>query len=483
MSAHELFILNNEIITDEMLSSDEITYSSLLLDFVRYNKRLPGTKIGCREGDCGACTVLVGDLVNDQLGYQQIVSCLTPIGNIIGKHVVTIEGINREQLTPIQREIINEGGTQCGACTPGFVVSLTGYALNNDVVGPEQIIGSMDGNICRCTGYKSLEKAAISILPMLDSINNTDTLRIQGLVENKFIPDYFLEIKDRLINLNRNLSTKTELHKSSNILIGGGTDLYVQRSEWLTRQSADFLELKESLSFISHENGKVVIGAGITSTQLMESKVLTDIFPNIYKHFKLFGSTLIRNIATLGGNIVNGSPIADMVIFFLALNPTINLQAEQEKRSLNLRDFYLDYKTLDLKEDEIVSSIDFSSPPDDGYFNFEKVSKRTYLDIASVNSGFYVDFDATNTITTAGLTAGGVAPVPKYLTIGSEYLIGKQINNRTLLNLLDIVDQEISPISDVRGSAEYKRLLLRQLIIAHFITLFENSVHIEELIA
>lgn len=144
------FVLNDKIIITEKSSG------ALLLDFVRYDNSLTGTKIGCREGDCGACTVLIGELVNSQMKYRQVTSCLTPIGNVQGKHVVTIEGLNMDHLSPVQQSLIDEQGTQCGFCTVGFVVSLTGFCLLNSKPTYEDAIAAIDGNICRCTGWKSV---------------------------------------------------------------------------------------------------------------------------------------------------------------------------------------------------------------------------------------------------------------------------------------------------------------------------------------
>ncbi|MHA2092190.1 MAG: 2Fe-2S iron-sulfur cluster-binding protein, partial [Candidatus Kariarchaeaceae archaeon] len=178
------------------LNDKEITIDihpgTILLDFIRYEQHLIGTKIGCREGDCGACTVLLGKLDDGQVIYQAITSCLTPIGNVEGKHVVTIEGINQDGLNPVQEKIAECGGTQCGFCTPGFVMSLMNFSLDDN---PDPI-DAIGGNICRCTGYKSLEKAALQISEQLQKINGNGR-DIQALIEAEFIPDYFLTIKQR----------------------------------------------------------------------------------------------------------------------------------------------------------------------------------------------------------------------------------------------------------------------------------------------
>jgi xanthine dehydrogenase small subunit len=164
------FILNrNEVITD-------INAGVTLLDFIRYHQHLTGTKIGCREGDCGACTVLVGEIIGGELSYRSVTSCLMPIGNAQGKHIVTIEGINMDGLNPIQQAMSDEGATQCGFCTPGFVMSLAGYCLSNKEASEKNAVACIDGNICRCTGYKSIERAALRVNESLKNKLHNDSI-------------------------------------------------------------------------------------------------------------------------------------------------------------------------------------------------------------------------------------------------------------------------------------------------------------------
>ena len=210
------FILNNtEIISQE-------NPNGTLLDFIRYRKQLTGTKSGCREGDCGACNVVVGDLVGDKVQYLSLTSCLTPLGNVQGKHVVTIEGINKvEGLTKIQQAMSDEAATQCGFCTIGFEMSLLSYALNYSEKQSDSI-SAIDGNICRCTGYKSIERAALSIENNLKKIDQNSLL--EYLVDEEYVPSYFKTIPLRLENiLSQNISAENK--KSSSIIVAGGTDL------------------------------------------------------------------------------------------------------------------------------------------------------------------------------------------------------------------------------------------------------------------
>ncbi len=444
---------------------------STLLDYIRYEKQLTGTKIGCREGDCGACTVLIGNIHNDRMKYQSMTSCLTPLGNIHGKHILTVEGLNGQQLSPVQDLIVLNNGTQCGFCTIGFVMSLTGFILSDESPTYENSIKSIDGNICRCTGYKSIERAAETLSVLLKQRPEENTL--SWLVDKRFVPNYLKEIQTKL----QSIKNKTDLnHSNSRIakdyLIGGGTDLMVQKPEVLRKTSTKNILDDTRLKGIKIENNVCHIGASTTVTEFGDSAIIKNIFPKITTYLKLVSSTPIRNMATLGGNIVNASPIGDMTIFFLALNSSVVLSNGIHKRTLPLSDLFLDYKKLDKSEDEFIESILFSAPTSSTYFNFEKVSKRTHLDIASVNSACQLELKENGMIVSAHISAGGVAAIPKYLRKSSAFLENKKLDNTTLSAFLEILNSEISPISDARGKVAYKKLLLRQLVLSHFIQFF-----------
>nr|MCS5625070.1 2Fe-2S iron-sulfur cluster-binding protein [Candidatus Neomarinimicrobiota bacterium] len=297
------FILNNKPIKTIQPSG------ALLLDFVRYEQSLTGTKIGCREGDCGACTVLIGDLIDGKLNYRQVTSCLTPLGNVQEKHVVTIEGLNMESLSPVQQYMVDESGSQCGFCTTGFVVSLTQFCLANSAPTYKDAIASIDGNICRCTGYKPIEKAAKHITESLSDKNENETL--DWLIVQKFIPSYFNQIPEML-----NALSKGENNSQNGTVVGGGTDLYVQKHDQLINQNVDLISDSPNLNFIEIDNGMCKVGAGTTATDLMESDIFISAFPRLKAHLKLVASSPIRNMATLGGNFVNASPIGDFTAFF-----------------------------------------------------------------------------------------------------------------------------------------------------------------------
>jgi xanthine dehydrogenase small subunit len=462
------FILNNQTIETDLPAGTTV------LDFVRYHKNLKGTKIGCREGDCGACTVLVGELNADAVKYRSMTSCLMPIANAQGKHIVTVEGINKPdgELTAVQQAMLDESGTQCGFCTVGFVMSLTGFCIDETEKSGEMSISSIDGNICRCTGYKSIERAAKQISNRLSAVSGQQDL-LEAAVEKDFVPEYFLDIKNRLAEL-KNASQKSQIANRKSFFVGGGTDLYVQRHDEMVYAPAENLFDNSELRGIVEDGDFIEVGASATVTDLLVSPVFQNLFPNLYKHLKLVSSTPIRNMATLAGNFVNASPIGDMTAWFLALDAKIVFNNERE---LPLKDLYLGYKTLAKTDEEFITKIRFRK--DFSHFNFEKVSKRTFLDIASVNTAISLKIE-NNSIIEAHASAGGVAPIPLYLKRTSAFLINKEISVETVLHANEIMQSEISPISDVRGAADYKRLLLRQLFTAHFAELFDFDLDFSE---
>jgi xanthine dehydrogenase small subunit len=462
------FILNEKIV------ETALPPGTVLLDFIRYQQHLMGTKIGCREGDCGACTILVGELKDNHLQYQSMTSCLMPLANAAGKHIVTIEGINLSKaLNPVQQALTESGGTQCGFCTPGFIMSMAGFCLSGKSATAQNAIAAIDGNICRCTGYKSIERAALKVAELLKDRKKESPAQFAS--DQNILPGYFASIKQRLFELHNSNGSPIPISPDPAYFLGGGTDLYVQKHDEISHASVRFLFDKPELKGIIKKGNKCILGPSVTVTDLKESTVINESFPSFQRYAKLVSSTPIRNMATIAGNFINASPIGDFTIFFLALDASISFvsQGNPEKagKTIPLRKLYKGYKLLDKQPDEFVSRVEFDLPGKNDLFHFEKVSKRTHLDIASVNSAIHLTLNG-DMIEKAGISAGGVGPIPLFLEKSSKFLSGKFVSEEVINDLIEVVQTEISPISDARGTADYKRLLLSQLIKAHFITLF-----------
>ncbi|MCZ7603313.1 MAG: FAD binding domain-containing protein [Melioribacteraceae bacterium] len=463
------FILNQSLI------QTDVNPSFPLLDFIRKEKHLTGTKEVCKEGDCGACTVLLGELVEGKLKYKTVTSCIYPVGNCQGKHVVTIEGINKSELLLQQQIFADENASQCGFCTPGFIMSFTFYLLNNTKYAHDDAINAIAGNICRCTGYHSIIRAVDKVITELKDANESS--HISYLIEKNVLPKTFVDIENRLKEIKLE---QVEANEKSTIFIGGGSDLFVQKPDDLLERDAAFLE-HQHLNYIVENNNRIELGGGTTFEEFKQSEILRKIIPSIKRDIDLIASLPIRNSATIGGNLSNASPIGDLTIILLALNSTLILSNGKYEREVPLSEYYLDYKKLNKKEDEFIKAVWFEVPQNNFNFSFEKVSKRTYLDIASVNTAMLIETNS-NRIKNIFISAGGVAPVPKLLKETNQYLIGKDISIDTIDSALAVMQNEISPISDVRGSAEYKKILLGQLVKAHFLKLFPQLINEKEIV-
>ena len=462
------FLLNQEEI------ATNLPPGTALLDFIRYHQHLTGTKIGCREGDCGACTALLAEEINGEIRFQNFTSCLTAIGNVHGKQVITIEGLNLPTgLNLAQQAMADHSASQCGFCTPGFVVSLSGYCLNAQPLADP--VDAVAGNICRCTGYKSIEKAALQVQQFLKE--NPEGISFVELCRNQLMPVWLLEMPARLKNFREKLAEMEQPPSGSRIL-GGGTDLYVQRHDEMTHAGIRFLKQEAPLQYCRQEGNMAEIGGATTASQWMEWPLFRRHFPDWQYLEQLLSSAPIRHIASVAGNFVNASPIGDLSIYFLALNAELLLSNSHSTRILPLRAFFLAYKKTALQEGEWISAIRFSLLKDNEALFFEKVCKRRNLDIASVNSALYLKTSG-NEIIDAGLAAGGLGPIPLFLPRASAWLKGKTVSPEMLQEWLHIAQSEVAPISDVRGSETYKRRLLngqlKSLLIRHFPELSVNS--------
>jgi len=465
MSRLITFVLNTEVVTLEVPTGRP------LLDAIRVDADLKGTKHACREGDCGSCVVLVGEPTDGTVRYRAMTSCLMPVAAAAGCHVITIEGFDPGGIGPLQQPFVSEGASQCGFCTPGFLVSLVGHLLNCPTWDVAPAFNSLAGNICRCTGYGSIQRATEKILDILRDGVDVDEPRFAALVREGFLPGDLRDARAHTLDLE-----PTTDDDGDDRPVAGGTDLYVQRPDDFAR--LDISLVRSPRKGIRREGDEIILAGNATAEDMKQSPELAAELGDMIRPMDLMGSLPIRERATIAGNLVNASPIGDMTAMLMALGAELELVSDGAPRRLPLREFYLGYKTLDLRPGELVESIRIRRRTG-LLFNFEKVSKRTCLDIASVNSAAALRI-ADGLIVEAGLSAGGVAPVPLVLEKTEALLIGRRPDAETAWTAARCATDEASPIDDVRGSADYKHLLLRQLVLAHFQVLFGLSDELVE---
>ena len=464
-----------------------------VLDYVREKLWLTGTKEGCKEGDCGACLILVGSAQPDgTVSYLPVTSCLMPAIELHGKHLVTVEGLRcGEALSPVQQAMVECGGTQCGYCTPGFVVAMTAGLMDEQIpLNEAGVQYAISGNLCRCTGYQSILKAGQAVTRAIKGESLSGS-RVTSLIQSGFLPRYFEEIPLRLAQINEDVTLPAIPYvdssqvngsgsRTAEVILAGGTDLYVQQGRRLPDAKVRFLNQETPHQPARNDQGMITLDARMTFEAFVRDPVIRSCLPGLDDYNLLISSWPVRTRSSLGGNICNASPIADMTCLLLALESDLDVvHPDGGKRTVALASFFKGYKQLDLLPGEWIEQIRFPDPGD-SRVHWEKVSKRAWLDIASVNAAGKVKLRNAR-VESIHLSLGGVAPVPLKLEETASCLLDQPLSSGQLLEALNCMQGEISPISDVRGSARYKRLLARQLLLAIFEKTLGDVVNVEDL--
>jgi len=446
----QTFTLNSKSVNVENTSP-----TTTLLNVLR-QKGFVGTKEGCAEGDCGACTVAVlSKNAKGEACYKAVNSCLVPVANVVNKEVVSVEGIGTpEQLHPVQKAMVDMAGSQCGYCTPGFVMSMFAAYYTNDEVSAEKVF---EGNLCRCTGYVPIRNA----LQSLDAPTSDDVFT-QKLKEASFENSELQFEHDNISYFQpTSLSDVFELleqHPEARLL-AGGTDLILEI--YLGHYKPETLisiEAVRELQELSISDEQISIGAGVVLNHV-ESE-LKGHFPAIDEMLHWFASTQIRNRATLGGNIATASPIGDMPIALLALDASLMLVSKESERILPLADFFLNYRKTALAANELIKTI--IVPKTTNINQSYKVGKRGTDDISIVSASYSIGLDG-DTVKDARLAYGGVAAIPLRAKDVEAYLVGKPWNEETVTTAKAMLFDAFTPLSDHRASADYRKKLVGNL--------------------
>jgi xanthine dehydrogenase small subunit len=444
-----------------------------LADFLRKRVFLTGTKIVCAEGDCGACSVLIYKPSEDfiQPAYYPINSCIMSLGQVDGCHLITVDHLSSSNdLSEVQKNMLKANASQCGFCTPGFVVALTGLCQKiscQEDLNYKSVQNSLTGNLCRCTGYESIIKAGcetqLSKVPQFSQIEKYKKIHKKIKLETKqsvFIQDG----QDNFYSPNKLPEVKYFFRKFKSFkILGAGTDLGVQKNKnKITYQNLLSLQHIKDLKQIKRRDSKVFIGARVTIEQLR--KYLKKYSQDCVNYINIFASPQIKNVATVVGNVVNASPIADLTPMLIALNAELKIyNAAGLKRSVKLENFYLDYKKTNLKNQELVFGIEFDLPKSTDYIKLYKTSQRRDLDISAVNCVFRLKTKARSEVSLTASVGGCSFKTLKLTELEKQFSqIADFYDPKKISVSRSIIQSSINPISDLRGSSQFRRFLVSQ---------------------
>ena len=451
--------------------------TTTVLEFLRSYPGRFGTKEGCNEGDCGACTVVIAQPNGNKFDYQAVNSCMVFLPYLHGKFLITVEDLSSPtQLHPIQQAFIDNYASQCGFCTPGFEMSLFALYKSNPNPTEEEISEAVEGNLCRCTGYRPIRDAALSLrtMPLKDHITDTEPQVLEALktIDNPDVID--LSYKDEKYFIPFSLKKAMDLLKQypEAKIINGATDAALLKNK--KKQDLPLivdLSFISEISYIEEKNREIIIGAGVRVQQLKDFS--RDKLPFLYDYLKVFAAKQIRNRASVGGNIMTASPIGDLIPPFITMDASVVIASSNGDITMPLEDFITGYRSTALKPGQILKQIII--PVDNKrFYRFYKVSKRTSLDISTVSLAASIEAEG-NTVKDIRLTYGGMAEMVKRARKTEDFLRGQEITEENFLAAANIVKQEFTPISDARSFAQARSIMAKNLLIKFYQDLTQNS--------
>jgi xanthine dehydrogenase small subunit len=447
---------------------DDVAPTQTILQHLREDLHCTGTKEGCAEGDCGACTVVIGSLENGKVELKAVNSCIQFTPTLDGRALFSVEDLQQPDgaLHPVQQALVECHGSQCGFCTPGFAMSLWAMYLKQDGRTPSrcEIDDALSGNLCRCTGYRPIIDAARRMTELPKAAFDAEALaaQLQPLQREAMACH---EGDGRRFHAPRTLDELVRLRaeRPEALLLAGSTDVGL----WVTKQMRElpdiiYLGHVDALKNVVEHDGMLEIGAGVT---------LEDAYAAVCRHYPVelselwqrFASLPIRNAGTLGGNVANGSPIGDSMPWLIALGSRLVLAGGAGERELALEDFYLGYQQKDLRPGEFVRALRVPLPRPGVAFRTYKLSKRFDQDISAVCAAFAFELDG-DVVRSARIAFGGMAATPKRAAGAEALLAGRTWSEDALSEAMDALAQDYAPLTDMRASGGYRMQAARNLL-------------------
>jgi xanthine dehydrogenase small subunit len=462
----------NFLLNDSMQKLEAFDPTATLLDWLRIERRLTGTKEGCAEGDCGACTVLVGRLRQGVLRYEAINACIRFVASLDGCHVVTVEHLKASAggLHPVQQAMVELHGSQCGFCTPGIIMSLMALWLSHDKApSRERIEEALAGNLCRCTGYGPIVAALERAYEIAASAEDRFALERQDVARRLCVlaDRQVIEISDgqRTVFAPATVDQLADLaaNHPDATLVAGATDVGLWITKMLMRPGKTIvLGRVAELDRIEDKGDRLVIGALASLSDARDA--LGDLDPQIKELIRRFGSEQVRNAGTIGGNVANGSPIGDTPPLLIALGASVVLRRGPERRTVPLEKFFIAYKKQDRLPGDFVEEIIVPKPKPGTLLHISKISKRFDEDISAVCGAFRLERDATGNVTEAVLAFGGMAATPKRAQCAEAALLGKAFDATSAEAAANALASDFVPLDDWRASARYRGTVAANLI-------------------
>ena len=458
-------------------SLGEINPNMTVLEWLRASQ-LVGTKEGCASGDCGACTAVVGELtMKDKIKvveYKSINTCIALAFSLIGKHLITVEGLKEgELLHPVQKAMVIENGSQCGFCTPGFVMSMFAMYHNEDTLSLPKINEALSGNLCRCTGYKPIIAAAFSLFneeseKPLDYYQKNQEKIIKSLTSINDNEDISLIFKGDKNNLSYDAPSSVDelasilINNDSAKIVAAGTDLNLEITQSL-KEFSHIVSVNSVKELQVINDGEFELEIGSTVSYQKATSSLVKYWPDLEAFLHRFASLPIKNWATIGGNIANASPIGDMPPVLIALEAKLKLRRESKVHTIALEDFFVTYKKTALEKGEFIESIIIPKPDKNDHLIAHKISKRFEDDISAVCMAMNVRLN-DDLPSSVKIALGGMSGIPQR-ALGLEKVVLDHWNDENLAQLAyGAINNEFSPLNDVRASSEYRLKVSANLV-------------------